>query len=121
MARIAVGGFQHETNTFAPLTASWADFERADAWPPFVRGPELIESRRRVQHPDRRRREDIAGARSRAGALVLVFGAALLLCRRGGLREGRRLDRRGSAGARTCRCGLSRSPRSDGRRALRGW
>jgi microcystin degradation protein MlrC len=33
MARIAVGGFQHETNTFAPLKATWADFERADAWP----------------------------------------------------------------------------------------
>lgn len=44
MARIAVGGFQHETNTFAPLMASWADFERADAWPPFVRGPQLIEA-----------------------------------------------------------------------------
>jgi microcystin degradation protein MlrC len=42
MARIAVGGFQHETNTFAPLRASWADFERADAWPPFVCGLELI-------------------------------------------------------------------------------
>jgi len=44
MPRIAVGGFQHETNTFAPLKASWADFERADAWPPFVRGPQLIEA-----------------------------------------------------------------------------
>jgi microcystin degradation protein MlrC len=44
MARIAVGGFQHETNTFAPLNAGWADFERADAWPPFVRGPQLIEA-----------------------------------------------------------------------------
>src|SRR4051794_18952629 len=44
MARIAVGGFQHETNTFAPQGASWADFERADAWPGFVRGQELIEA-----------------------------------------------------------------------------
>jgi microcystin degradation protein MlrC len=42
MARIAIGGFQHETNTFAPQKATWADFERADAWPPFLRGPELI-------------------------------------------------------------------------------
>ncbi|MBS0520844.1 MAG: M81 family metallopeptidase [Proteobacteria bacterium] len=42
MARIAVGGFQHETNTFAPQQATWADFERADAWPPLLRGPELI-------------------------------------------------------------------------------
>src|SRR5690348_12245563 len=42
MARIAVGGFQHETNTFAPQRATWNDFERADAWPGFIRGPELI-------------------------------------------------------------------------------
>ncbi|HWD57418.1 MAG TPA: M81 family metallopeptidase, partial [Stellaceae bacterium] len=38
MARIAVGGFQHETNTFAPLRATWEDFARADAWPGYVRG-----------------------------------------------------------------------------------
>jgi len=44
MARIAVGGFQHETNTFAPQRATWADFERADAWPGYVRGPELFEA-----------------------------------------------------------------------------
>ena len=44
MARIAVGGFQHETNTFAPQRATWDDFERADAWPGFVRGPELIDA-----------------------------------------------------------------------------
>jgi microcystin degradation protein MlrC len=44
MARIAVGGFQHETNTFAPQRATWEDFERADAWPGFVRGVELIEA-----------------------------------------------------------------------------
>jgi microcystin degradation protein MlrC len=42
--RIAVGGFQHETNTFAPQRATWADFERADAWPGYVRGPELFEA-----------------------------------------------------------------------------
>ena len=43
MARIAVGGFQHETNTFAPQQATWADFERADAWPPLLRGKELVD------------------------------------------------------------------------------
>src|ERR1700676_643439 len=42
MARIAVGGFQHETNTFAPQRATWDDFARADAWPGYVRGPELF-------------------------------------------------------------------------------
>ncbi|HXC28790.1 MAG TPA: M81 family metallopeptidase [Stellaceae bacterium] len=44
MARIAVGGFQHETNTFAPQRATWADFERADAWPGYVRGPGLFDA-----------------------------------------------------------------------------
>jgi len=43
MTRIAVGGFQHETNTFAPLPATFADFEAADAWPGLVRGGELLE------------------------------------------------------------------------------
>src|SRR5260370_8903794 len=42
MARIAVGGFQHETNTFAPQQATWEEFVRADAWPPLLRGPEVI-------------------------------------------------------------------------------
>ncbi|HXP04447.1 MAG TPA: M81 family metallopeptidase [Stellaceae bacterium] len=42
--RIAVGGFQHETNTFAPQRATWDDFARADAWPGYVRGPELIDA-----------------------------------------------------------------------------
>jgi len=44
MLRIAVGGFQHETNTFAPQRATWADFERADAWPGYVRGPALFDA-----------------------------------------------------------------------------
>jgi microcystin degradation protein MlrC len=44
MARIAVGGFQHETNTFAPQRATWDDFARADAWPGFLRGPELLDA-----------------------------------------------------------------------------
>jgi microcystin degradation protein MlrC len=42
MARIAVGGFQHETNTFAPQQATWDDFVRADAWPGLLRGPGMI-------------------------------------------------------------------------------
>lgn len=42
--RIAVGGFQHETNTFAPSKATFEDFERADAWPPLVRGSGLADA-----------------------------------------------------------------------------
>jgi len=39
MTRIAVAGFQHETNTFAPRPAGYADFEAPDAWPGLTRGP----------------------------------------------------------------------------------
>ncbi len=42
MARIAVGGFQHETNTFAPATAGFGDFEQADGWPALSRGEALF-------------------------------------------------------------------------------
>ena len=38
MSRIAVGGFQHETNTFAPSKATFADFEKAGGWPGLTRG-----------------------------------------------------------------------------------
>ncbi len=70
MARIAVGGFQHETNTFAPQRATWDDFARADAWPGFVRGAELIEAVRGYNIP-------IAGA---VAALAAKGHELLPLC-----------------------------------------
>ena len=44
MARIAIGGFQHETNTFAPVLARFEDFEKHDSWPGLTRGPALIDA-----------------------------------------------------------------------------
>ena len=44
MARIAVAGFQHETNTFAPLPATYRDFEQADGWPALQRGRDMFEA-----------------------------------------------------------------------------
>ena len=44
MTRIAVGGFHHETNTFAPTKASYDLFERTDGWPGLQRGPGLLEA-----------------------------------------------------------------------------
>ncbi|MDH3858674.1 MAG: M81 family metallopeptidase, partial [Gammaproteobacteria bacterium] len=41
---IAVGGFQHETNTFAPHLAPFENFERADSWPGLAVGEPLIEA-----------------------------------------------------------------------------
>lgn len=51
MPRIAVGGFQHETNTFAPVKADFAAFEAAGAWPGLVRGAELVAQVRGLNLP----------------------------------------------------------------------
>ncbi|MDO8421080.1 MAG: M81 family metallopeptidase [Parvibaculum sp.] len=40
--RIAIGGFQHETNTFAPTMADYRAFEQADSWPALQHGPSLV-------------------------------------------------------------------------------
>ena len=40
--RIAVGGFQHETNTFAPSRAPFSAFEQADSWPGLQKGAALL-------------------------------------------------------------------------------
>jgi microcystin degradation protein MlrC len=40
--RIAVGGFQHETNTFSRVAAGWADFVAADTWPGLLQGEALL-------------------------------------------------------------------------------
>jgi microcystin degradation protein MlrC len=44
MARIAVGGLQHETNTFADSRARFEDFVAADAWPGLTRGTALFDA-----------------------------------------------------------------------------
>ena len=42
MARIAIGGFQHETNTFAPSAADYAAFEAGGGWPGVQYGEPLF-------------------------------------------------------------------------------
>jgi microcystin degradation protein MlrC len=44
MARIAIGGFQHETNTFAPSKADYAAFEAGGGWPGVQYGDTLFEA-----------------------------------------------------------------------------
>jgi microcystin degradation protein MlrC len=41
MARIAVGGFHHETNTFAPRKTTLDDFRHSASYPHMPRGPDL--------------------------------------------------------------------------------
>ena len=42
--RIAVGGFQHETNTFTPMPTTYEDFRIGGAWPALVEGPALFDT-----------------------------------------------------------------------------
>jgi microcystin degradation protein MlrC len=51
MTRIAVGGFAHETNTFAPHRATWTDFASGGAQPPWTRGDRLFDVMRGVNLP----------------------------------------------------------------------
>jgi microcystin degradation protein MlrC len=48
MPRIAVGGFLHETNTFAPTKATYADFVHGGGWPSMVQGADLLKVIRNI-------------------------------------------------------------------------
>ena len=48
MTRIAVGGFLHETNTFAPTKATFADFVQARGWPEMSTGAKLLQNLRDI-------------------------------------------------------------------------
>src|SRR6202051_3901432 len=48
MTRIAVGGFLHETNTFAPTKALYADFVHGGGWPAMVQGLDVLKTIRNI-------------------------------------------------------------------------
>ncbi len=41
--RIAIAGFQHETNTFAPTRATLDLFIKGEGWPPLTEGKDIVE------------------------------------------------------------------------------
>lgn len=49
--KIAVAGFQHETNTFAPAKADFEAFAGGGAWPPLSRGQGVLEALAGVNLP----------------------------------------------------------------------
>ncbi len=49
--RIAIAGFQHETNTFVSQPTRLEDFEQADSWPGLLRGDEVFEETRGMNLP----------------------------------------------------------------------
>jgi microcystin degradation protein MlrC len=48
MPRIAVGGFLHETNTFAPTRAAYADFVHGGGWPAMTTGADVLKLMRNI-------------------------------------------------------------------------
>jgi microcystin degradation protein MlrC len=48
MTRIAVAGFLHETNTFAPTKATYDDFVHGGGWPSMTLGAKLLEKMRGI-------------------------------------------------------------------------
>src|SRR3954449_2765315 len=48
MARIAVGGFLHETNTFAPTKATYDDFVHGGGWPAMAQGADVLRVMRKI-------------------------------------------------------------------------
>ena len=50
-AKIALGGFQHETNTFAPHLAHYEDFVKPDGWPALTRGEDLFSAKAGLNIP----------------------------------------------------------------------
>jgi microcystin degradation protein MlrC len=63
VARIAIGGCQHETNTFSPVLASYADFLAPDAWPGLTRGPALLEAVAGINLPAAGALQELRGLR----------------------------------------------------------
>jgi microcystin degradation protein MlrC len=49
MTRIAVGGFLHETNAFAPTKASYDDFVHGGGWPAVAMGPDVHKTMRHIK------------------------------------------------------------------------
>src|SRR5690349_3752357 len=48
MTRIAIGGFLHETNTFAPTKATYADFVHGGGWPSMAQGADVLKVMRNI-------------------------------------------------------------------------
>ena len=71
MARIAIGGLHHETNSFAPQPATFERFVEADGWPPLLRGAAMLPGTAGINLADHRLHRRRAGGRPRARAAGL--------------------------------------------------
>ncbi len=120
MTRIAVGGFLHETNTFAPTKATYDDFVHGGGWPAMAPGADVLEDDAQYQCRTGRlcRGRQIATG----WELVPTISCArqsFRACHQGCVRAHRQGDGRRHRGGRPARCRLSRSARRHGVRTSR--
>lgn len=73
MIRLAIAGFQHETNTFGATKAGFAEFEMADSWPGLLQGADVIGGTAGINLP-------IAGFAEAAGRDPSIALAPILWC-----------------------------------------
>ncbi len=73
LTRIAIAGFQHETNTFGATRAQFADFVEPDAWPGLLHGGEVIDGTAGINLP-------IAGFAEQAADLPDVNLVPIVWC-----------------------------------------
>ena len=71
--RIAIAGFQHETNTFSPFRTGFGEFRMADSWPELLPGPKVVAGTRGMNIP-------IAGAISHAESAGGIELLPILWC-----------------------------------------
>ena len=67
MTRIAIGGFLHETNTFAPTKATYADFVHGGGWPAMAHGADMSDWPRYAHRLHHESRTGKIPGRQRAG------------------------------------------------------
>lgn len=70
--RIAVAGFQHETNTFAPFPTDWSCFQQPGAWPAYAEGESAIQQVRGLNVP----LGGFADAATKSELVPLLYAAA---------------------------------------------
>jgi microcystin degradation protein MlrC len=71
--RIAIGGFQHESHSFAPLPTGWRDFLRPGGFPPLQRPAALVETLRPTSVPCAGAIEALEAAGARIVPLTWCF------------------------------------------------
>ena len=74
MTRIAVGAFLHETNTFAPIKATYADFEHGGGWPAMSSGRDVPKVMRRINN----RPVAVEAVLTRCGTIVGPYMSELI-------------------------------------------